>query len=175
MSSRKNIMLIYFTILSFLISSVATDGTVNGVTSNRNIDRNHLDAAGVVGIIFACLAVVIGLALFIYCCCCTARPAVVPPVVTDSVVTMPVNTPVVTTAPAVEPIVIDNAHPVVPSPIIEPMPRPILPPPRPVVPRAMMMPQPVMPMPQPVVTELPVMPVGGVADFTQPIFTPGYM
>lgn len=169
MSTNRKYVLLYLATFSLLISTITCQ-----YTYDDKVDRNHLDSAGVVGIIFASLAFVVGLALFLYCCC-LPKPQIVPPVVPDPfVAAMPVVAPVVTQP---EPIVIDDAHPVVPCPMIEPIPQPILPPPRPVVPAMMPQPMPVMAMPQPIVTELPVIPVGGmggVPDFAQPIFTAAY-
>lgn len=145
---RKHTFLTYLTITFLLTTFIQCDGVTGG---RDRADHNKLDAAGIVGIILAALAFLIGLGLILYCCC-LPRAEVVPPVVTDSAVVMPVTTPAVVAPP--QPIIIDNARPTIPCPMIEPIPQPMLPPPKPVVP----VPQavPVVAVPQPVVTQVPV-------------------
>ena len=166
--STKNPFTIIFT-LSLISLSLCQD------YSSTYESSEGLGAAGVLGIILAALCGVIGLVLCLLYC---RRPVPVAaaPIVTDSLDQIAVVEPVVAT-PVAPPIVIDNAHPTIPQPIIQPMVAPRMPPPRPVVPVQPMPVQVVQPMP--VVTQVPVVnqvvtPVtGGVPDFQQPVFTQG--
>lgn len=156
------------------VKGSSVPGIAMPIDYKTRIDRNHLGGSGILSIVLAGLAGLVGLGLCIYGC----KPYTAP-VIPEVVPFQPILTPLGVTPP--QPIVIDNAHPVIPSPMPQPLPTPILPPPRPVVP---IIPQPVVvPLVQPAqiqaiqptpyveqVVETPVVePV--VTDLVQPVAT----
>lgn len=127
---------------------------------------SKLGAAGVVSIILASLAGLAGLAL---CILCAKRiPTLAAPV---SETFQPIVVP--DTLTPVAPIVIDDSHPVIPSPMPQPLPTPILPPPRPVIPVVQPVIQPVaQQVVEPVVLQEPV-PVVQDVGLVQPAIVEG--
>ena len=187
-----------FTITLF----VAIIGSILTSPSN-NLRRLELGAAGVIGLVLSILIGIIGIGMMIACYRAHKKAKLIGvPIISDSVDRMTVTAPVTpapvvpVTPPPARNIVIDNAHPVIPTPIIKPMPDIDLPPPRKVMPVPIVQPAPVQvvtpapvqviqqpvttvtevvkPVVEPVITPVsPVINAGGVPDFEQPIFTPG--